>query len=98
MQDGYLGTQCFFSQKSVYIANGGAVGSVYGGGSTGEGHIFKVCLSLELLEVGYQKLSAPDATIGALTGTIEGDPNHRLLNPIVHQATDNVGMVVLNAD
>ena len=52
----------------------------------------------ESRKVGDQKFPAPDFSIGAVAGTVEGHANHLAAEVIFRHATGNVRMMMLHAD
>ena len=95
-QERQLTIENAFSQEGVEIRKSHAVGSFYGGCAAEKGHILQMPHPFKAFVVSYQKLPSPDGAIAAISRAIEGNPNNRLLNLILHHAAHNMGVVVLH--
>src|SRR5437879_1081588 len=78
------------------VGNRHAPGLVNGLIAAGHADIADMGYTPKLPVVANQELPAPDRSIDAVTGAIEGDADHRFDKPILSHATCHVGMVMLH--
>ena len=84
--------------QGVQVREGHAVGSLHGGIAAGKGDILQVPLARKAPVVGDEELPAPHSTIRAVAGAVEGNADNRPLQPVLHHAAHDVGVVVLHRD
>src|SRR5208337_1497893 len=66
--------------------------------SPGQWDIFKMSGTFEAFITGDEHFSAPNISVSAITGPIQGESDHSTFEVVLRHTTCNVGVVVLHPD
>src|SRR5260370_41138148 len=68
------------------------------GSSAGQGNILEMSGAFKVFKAGDKHFSAPNMSVGAVAGSVQGEPDHSAFEVVLRHTTCNVGVVVLHSD
>ena len=82
----------------VEVRQGHAPGRLDGGVGAGHGDLGEVGGALEAVQISEEEFAAPGVLVAAQAQAVEGHPDDRSRNTVIHQTRGDVGVVVLHPD